>query len=495
MKRLNLIIIAVVFIGFVGCGDLLDTQPQQSLATDQVLNDPASVQDLVTGMYDGLQNSDISGGNYNVLPELLADNVSWSGSFVNYGRVNSRNMLPADGQIQDWWNVSFREINTANILLDIAESLDDPTFTQADADLVSGEAHFARGMLYFELARAYSKPWGFTGDNSHPAVPLRTDPVLGTPDFEDLPRSPLSAIFDQAEQDFQAAVNLLPNTGLRANRRATSYSALGYLMRMELEKGNFAAAADYADQILSSEEFALTSEPGGPFQNEFSSESIFEITHTSQDNPGVNDGQNAFYASTALDGRGDIQYTEEFFEALNSTVTDDQQTAIDAAGYTVVDLRSTLIDTVTTSTLKFPDGNNNADNVINMRLPAIMLARAEALVEEAATIGDVPVEAYDLLNQVRVRSIRVTDDDGNEFNEMIEFNPGDFSDKDEMIDRILHERRVELAFEGDRFWTLRRKGLDVRGLSADDNRLTFPIPQGEIDANTAINEEDQNEGY
>lgn len=492
MKKLKIFILGILVAGFVSCDLLESQQPEQSLPAEEVFSTPDGVENLVTGMYDGLQSANISGGNYNILPEIMADNVSWSGSFVNYARQASRNMLPSDGQIQGWWNTSFREINTANIVLDKVNEIDDPTFTDGQRDIVEGEAYFARGMLYFELARVYSKPWGFTADNSHAAVPLRITPVLGVPDFENLTRSSLSEVYAQVEQDLITASNLLPDNGLRSNRRATRYSAIGYLMRLEMERGDYGAAASYADEIITSGYFSLAEGPEGPFENEFSSESIFEISHTTQDNPGVNGGQNAFYASTDNDGRGDIQFTTDFVDALNSTVTDDQQAAIDAAGYDVVELRSTLIDPGTQSTLKFPDGANSADNVINLRLPAVMLSRAEALVEESATIVDVPQEAYDLLNAVRTRSIIVTDNAGNDFSELIEFNPGDFADQQEMIDAILLERRVELAFEGDRFYTLKRRGLDIRGLAPDNNSITFPIPQGEMDANPNI---EQNDGY
>src|SRR5699024_4886508 len=106
-----------------------------------------------------------------------------------------------------------------------------PTFSDEDRDIVLGESHFVRGMLYFELARVYSKPWGYTSDNSHNAVPVRFTPVEGVPDFENLPRSSLNEVYAQVEQDLTAAASLLPDLGVRDDRRATRYAALGYLMR------------------------------------------------------------------------------------------------------------------------------------------------------------------------------------------------------------------------------------------------------------------------
>lgn len=494
MKYLKFILTVAVIAGLIGC-DILDTQePQQSLPTDEVIDDPAGLENLVTGLYDGLQEADISGGNFNVLPEIMADNVNWTGSFTNYARQASKNMQPDDGQIEDWWDTSYREINTANVLLQAIEEIDDPTFSEADRELIRAEAHFARGMLYFELARVYAKPWGFTTDNSHLAVPVRLDGVEAREDFENLERETLDEVFAQAEEDLAIAANLLPDVAVRGDRRATRYAALGYLKRLYLEQGDYETAADYAGQIIDSGLFSLTDTPGEPFENEFSSESIFEIIHTPQDNPGVNAGQNAFYTDTDRGGRGDIQFTSDYTNALASTVTEEQQAEIDAAGYSVIDTRENLIDRNPDrlSTLKFTDGVNNADNVINMRYAGVLLSRAETLVETAAFIADVPQEAYDHLNNIRTRSISVTDEDGVDFSELIEFEPGDFNSRDEMMDAILLERRVELSFEGDRFYTLKRKGLPIDGFQPDDNRITFPIPQGEMDANPNMV---QNEGY
>ena len=70
-----------------------------------------------------------------------------------------------------------------------------------------------------------------------------------------------------------------------------------------------------------------------------------------------------------------------------------------------------------------------------------------------------------------------------------------------MKEAIIHERRMELAFEGHRWFDLIRidngeyaiKFLHSIGkLNANKNRLLFPIPQTEIDANPLMT---QNPGY
>ena len=492
MNYLKFLTLVVIVGGLIGC-DLLDSQePQQSLPADEVLSSPDGLENLQTGLYDGLQNASISGGNFNVLPEIMADNVNWTGSFTNYARQAAREMNPSDGQIGAWWNTSYREINTANILLEkVDEVEDEPGFGDAERNLIRGDAYFARGMLYFELARVFAKPAGFEADNTHPGVPIRTDAVIDSEDFEELSRNSVAEVYEQAEEDLLAARDYLPAPGAELEGRASTYAATTYLMRLELERGDYEAAADYAEEIISSGAYELTDDVEGPFRNEFSSESIFEIAHTPQDNPGVNAGQNAFYASGDQGGRGDILWADDYFDALSTTITDDQQAAIDAAGLNVEETRFNLIlDDGTPN--KFPDGIDNADNVMNSRYADILLASAEALVESAPDYAAVPDEAFDRLNEVRTRAIIVTDDTGAPFPELIEYDRTDFNSQEEMVEAIILERRVELAFEGDRFYTLSRKGLDIRGLAPDDNRITFPIPQDELDSNANI---EQNDGY
>lgn len=123
----------------------------------------------------------------------------------------------------------------------------------------------------------------------------------------------------------------------------------------------------------------------------------------------------------------------------------------------------------------------------------MMLTRAEALAEDAATLVDVPQEAYELLNEVRNRAITVTNDNGTAGNQaLIEYTPDDFTYKQEPFDAILLERRVELSFEGHRMTDLQRRQMDVIGIQGDADILVFPIPLSQMDSNNNI---EQNDGY
>lgn len=488
MKLFKIILLSTLVFGLISCDVLNTPQPQQSLNTDSVFNDPAGLENLVTGLYDGMQSANITGGQYNYTAELLGDNIVWSGSFTTFQNIAQRELTSNNGNFGGWWNTSFREINSANIILQQVEEIDEPTFTDAQKNLLRGEAKFARGMHYFNMAYVFAKP--YWDDPNTLAVPIRTTPVIGTSDFENLERASLSAVLDQAEQDLLDASNLLPDTRLRGDVRATRYAAIAFLMRIEMVKRNYTEANNYAQTIIDAG-FTLTDSPSGPFENEFSTESIFEIQHTDQDNPGANGGVNAFYTPTSLGGRGDIQISSGYVEAFGNIVTDDQAAEIESNGFTVTDLRSNLLtglSPTTSATTKYPDGVNNTDNVIIARLADVLLTKAEALTEIATDLSAVPQEVFDILNDIRRRSLVVTNNDGvDQGKSLIEFEQSDFADKQELVDALLLERRIELAFEGDRFYTLKRKGLPVINAAGtfqtNDPCMVFPIPQGEIDAN------------
>jgi hypothetical protein len=116
-----------------------------------------------------------------------------------------------------------------------------------------------------------------------------------------------------------------------------------------------------------------------------------------------------------------------------------------------------------------------------LRFADILLMKAEALNELGRT-----AEAEAPLNRVRRRA-----------------GLGDLENlsQAEFKQAVLHERRMELAFEGKRWFDLIRVddgqyGLDflnsIGKVNATRNRLLLPIPQLEIDANPNLT---QNPGY
>jgi hypothetical protein len=134
---------------------------------------------------------------------------------------------------------------------------------------------------------------------------------------------------------------------------------------------------------------------------------------------------------------------------------------------------------------KYNDPANGTNDVYVIRLADILLLKAEALANQGDLDG-----ALDLVNQVRDR---------------VRLPHKSSSDQTEVLEIIANERRLELAFEGHRWFDLVRTGkaLEVMNSQKDGQgnplnydvqpyQLVYPIPQEQIDLNPFLT---QNPGY
>ncbi len=487
------LLLTILLIAAGSCDILDDQAPQQSLPLDEAFNNKEALNSALIGAYSDLQDDegDVAGANWTLFPSIMADNTLWNGSFVSYRNIAVHEMEPSNPAITAWWIDSYEVINDVNAILSAIPNVD------GTSPSLKGEALFIRGITYFELVRVFAKPWDTSSDNSHPGVPIVTDPTESSDDFTFPSRATVAKVYGRVVTDLSDAIDLLPEAN--ADGRATKYAAQAYLVKVFMHQGKYQKAAAMAQQVINGP-YSLNEDVVTFFRNEFSGESIFEIANTTQDNPGTNDALPTFFN---LDARDDIQISQSFIEALDTVITADQKQRMNVQGYTYEDTRNTMLLTASQgddaqipeagsdNTTKYEDAVNLADNAPLLRLADIILLRAEALAE-ANGIND---ESINLLNQVRTRAIIVRDQNGDPVSDeetYIGYDQADFDNAQELIDAIMLERRIELAFEGQRMHDLVRKGRAVRGTAPGADNLIFPIPQRELDANSNL---EQNPGY
>ena len=127
-------------------------------------------------------------------------------------------------------------------------------------------------------------------------------------------------------------------------------------------------------------------------------------------------------------------------------------------------------------------GAGHGNDMPILRYAEVLIGRAEALNEMQGPNQ----ESIDLLNEIRARA------------EAPLYNLADFPTKESLRDQILVERGWEFFTEGHRRWDLIRHGKYIssaqeRGKTlAQPHHVLFPIPQTELDANPALQ---QNPGY
>ncbi len=484
MKNKYILFFFLVGLLASACNNQLDISPREVIDAEEVFTSADNLEAALGGAYaefagvfGGVNTAfsgELFGGDFNLMSELLASdsNLIWGGSFSTYREVGNKAILVNNTLIRNNWLRAYLAINNLNTVLanlDVADS-------QEQADRIEGEALGLRAMLYFDLVRFWSRPWGTGTEASDLGVPLVLTAIVTTNDAEataDLGRSNVAAVYQQVVDDLERAETLLEPSGANGNFFST-YAASAVLSRVYLQQGNFELAAAKADRVIQSGVYSLVSEPLAAFNNPSnSSEDIFAIQQSTLRNAGANNsGLTTFYARLNGPGRGDMQVQEPhflLFEAgdLRGGLQDDlPQTA------TIPDVREMYYIGVggqnsgQIQCAKYGDPNLN---IPTARLAEMYLTRAEANFEAGTSVGAAPV---DDINVVRARA---------------GLDPIGAVTQDE----IREERQRELAFEGFRLHDFKRWQLQIDGLPFTDPALVLPIPERELE----VYDIPQNEGY
>ena len=478
-------------LSLVQCSDdFLDkTQPD----TINTGNYPTNAEELITvvnGAYQPLQwpklynlrmwSTDIFAGNSVVGAGGGEDGIETTNlsNFV----TNSSN----EG-VLDLWRGPWPGILRTNIVLSVAPGLDiDETIKNRSM----GEAYFLRAQYYFILVR-------FFGD-----VPLITVPQSSDSDLYPS-RTPAAEVYAQIISDLENAVELLPTKQQYADAdkgRAAKGAAMGMLAKVYLTLGNWQEVVNLTTQ-LEGMGYTLNANYADNFKvaTENSAESLFEVQYVN--NAGYdfwsNENQSS-WASTFMGPRssgfvagayGWNQPTQEFMSNYESGDNRKDATVLYEGGpdfegldysasysFTGYNVRKFLVPLSVS-----PSYDNNPLNFPILRYADVLLMKAEALNELGQTTqAEVP------LNAVRTRA---------NLSGISGLNQADFRTA------VLKERRMELAFEGQRWFDLIRVNNGQYGLNflhsigknnAAQHHLLLPIPQIERDRNPNLT---QNPGY
>lgn len=493
-KIIDNIILVLFFAATTSCEDFLDKRPLDMVGSDTELNETDAVA-LINSAYQPLQWPKL----YNMrmwTTDVIANDSEAGGDMssatdgIETKDLASFIATSANAGSLDLWRGPNPGILRCNVVLERVGAMD------INPDLknrVLGEAYFLRAHYYFIMVRIF-------GD-----VPMRTQVLVAGDDMK-IARTPKEKVYEQLISDCRKAVEMLPPKSSYSSLdlgRACKEAALAMLAKIYLTLAdNYSEAVSLCEQIegmgynLSTmryeDNFGAARVKNGP-------ESLFEIQYTGSTKYDFwgNDNQSSWLStfmgprnSNWVGGSWGWQHVKpEFvnqYEAgdLRKDVTilyegcpkfdgKDYDPSWSSTGY---NLRKFLVPKSIS-----PDYNTNPANFVVYRFADVLLMKAEALNELGLT-----TEAQTPLNKVRSRAGL----------------PGiTTTDKAVMKEAIIKERRVELAFEGHRWFDLIR--IDdgdyaikffhsIGKTNATKERLLWPVPQEEIDDNPLIT---QNQGY
>jgi hypothetical protein len=527
MKKYYHIFLLSLVCLLAGCGDeFLDKPPFGILTDDTYYQTENDAFTALTAIYSylGGDNNDMEFVGYE-LGDMTSDDA-WKGGESDNDRpfVNDLAFFRAMSNNQDvegWWMNNFQGIFRVNTLL---ERL--PNITFADDALrtrYEGEARFIRAYLYLNLVRIY-------GD-----VPLVDRRLTYPVDEYIIPRTPAAQIQEFIRSELKAIANAVPpksqmnmsNEWGRVSRGAV----YALLARTELYFGSYNEAREAAKWVIDSGDYSLEPQFGDLFfKNDLvSEESIFEVLHKNTDGNGDDTILPTYYRSRGCGGWGFLCPTESLVEEfevgdprLLYTVTETGDRFPRKDGTVEVQNHTgyTSGDGYHSRKMFYPElrraNRSQMDlNLKKIRYADVLLMYAESLVEGG---GDL-TEACRYINMVRERARNTYKYDPEAFGETeaeklesrarqidpnVNIPDVQPTNADVVRAAVRHERRVELATEGHRFYDLKRWGWEYakpliekarRSLDSYKNwelpqpelRLkTYPVPQTEIDRSGGV---------
>ena len=484
----------LVLLSIVSCSDFLDRAPLDQLTAENFYQNADQVDRAMIGVYTPMQDIEWSGKGW-MITEIPSDNSQAGGTDPEFTPIDNFATTADNPPVARYWAMHYRQITLANEVrkrVELSEELEESVKNPFIA-----EANFLRAVAYFDLVRVYG------------GVPLITEPpVLGEELF--FPRSTVEEVYNLIREDLAFAAEHLPLDWAGSNTgRATKGAALGFLSKVHLTRRNYVEARDAAKGVMDLGIYDLMVDYAENFELETGDnnrEAVFQIQFSGCGPWGTGNPLQAFFApwgegiTKDRDGWGSQIPTAPVVNNPNTTISDAFETG-DLRKDPTIMTPNTHYPTINASDggYTYPPAGASAagvnikkyivgsgPNICFMSTPLnahiirysdILLTYAESIMEIEGGISSNSL-ALDAFNEVRERA---------------GLEPLSQIDKEIM----LHERRVEFAFEGHRWFDLLRSGrtveiMTLHGKNPDLNSLLFPIPASEMEVNPKL---EQNPGY
>ena len=507
-KQTYIVALFFVLVATVSsCKKALDVDPRQSVRLEDALSSRENINAAILGVYARLKSLREYGRDLVAIPEALADNgfaTNKSGRLVAEAGNNP-------GAHFAHWNTSYFAIAEINLILSAIPNVNVlPAVTTAERNNWEGQLKFLRALLYFDLVKAYAYEPGLgVLGQDRGGVPV----VTSTPTSVEAaattlpPRSKVEDVYTAIYKDLSEANTQLTNnfSSSAYPQLATKVAAQSLFARVALYNRDYPRAKSWADSAITAVGSRLMN--AGAYVNGWRTgvnpESIFEIKFTNQaENNGVNESPQTSFTTLLVPGNtgllggfGDLVPSSTLLTNLGITAP----FAGGAISARTDDVRNLLYEqgsagrgTARVECTKFlgKNGFPNLDNIPVIRVADLYLIRAEALSAATSSIQDLTAARADL---VRIKQNRYS----NYATTQQTFDNG-LTTQSALFEEIIRQRRLEFAFEGHRFFDLKRLGRDLvkaphyNAVVYTDFRMLPAIPVRETDNNPNLV---QNFGY
>jgi len=451
MKNIFYTIICAVLILTSSCAKL-DLSPTDTISPDKAYRNLNDINMGLLGAYAAVDYT----------PMSIVSTVSDEATFPVENTVGNSDAFrwlydPSYGSVTNLYYDYFRGIDRVNRALAGLNAISFSTSETALANRYRAELLGLRAFFHFELLRNYASKY----ENGAMGIPYMKISEIAYP-----ARLSFEQVIAEIKNDLSDAKNLMP-ASFTDKTRITKTAISAIQARTALYEKNWADAITYATEVINASPLATKAQFPGLWTDANDSEVIWKAKRVGTTNSRLGD---FYYRQT-----GGIVLYAPAFKLINTfdAVNDLRYTAYIKFDATRTGTKSQYLVN------KYIGGTSSAPGLVDLKMfrtGEMYLIRAEA---RAESTGDAAGD----INALRAARIN-------------NYVNASFADKPALIDAILLERYKELAFEGHRFYDLRRRNLPVQRLAADAAnasgavllpitaaQYTFPIPLTEIQIN------------
>ncbi|EHQ26866.1 RagB/SusD family nutrient uptake outer membrane protein [Mucilaginibacter paludis] len=466
-KLLTTIALSMLTIIYSGCK--LEDNPTNAVTTASLTSTSDGLLNAVNGAYALFKDHEVFQGTTdlnNMYLRQYFQMADFASDDVVCGQVTtdplflsfSLNFVPNQQNASYFWYISYKIISDANTVIDQGGKISNPTAAQQQ---LIGECYFLRAFCHFNLARFFAEP--YTINPSAPGIILRTS----TTDNPVKARSSVQDTYNQIIADAVQGASLMNQS--RGVQYATKEAAWALLSRVYLYKADYTNCINYSNMVINSGKFteSTASQYTSLFANAPSNpETIFCIAFTTLDDYGKLGSIASQYYSDGNSGWGE-EYASQPLRDLYAKNPADVRTSyivdlVDASG---AQQYKNGIPIYYVTKFSFQGGSPTLSSPVMFRLSEMYLNRAESeanLSQTAAALTDV-----DMIRKNRGLTAAL-------YNGVVPAGQT-------LLNTVLQERRLELAFEADRTFTVYRNkmtmdktywGYHLQGLQASDIDLS-----------------------
>jgi len=450
MKKITGILLLTAMFSLSSCESYLDILPDDRITSETFWESQQDANLALNGIYNVLRNNYIYGygGGYDACTPNAYQWAHWEGQQM---QVGDGSIFSGSGAIVSGrWQECYRGIYRANYFLENIDRV--PNLNAATKERMLGEVYFLRAIFYDLLARSYG------------GVPIVLNTI--TPEEgRNLVRASIDETWRQVHSDFDEAIKRLPANS-PDNGRATLGAALGMKMKSYMYTSEYVKALELCDRIDALGKYSLYPSYYGLFQfeNEGNAETLFALAFMSGpfSQGSVFDRywqpQNLKYGIDGSNSVAPTQLLVDQYETLDGSPVDPANpyknrdprldlTILRPGAYFQGQLYPDEIRNHTGQTVGFSIRkytietfvvvqNQSPLDFMILRYGDVLLCRAEALIETQRDIDG----GIDLINRIRTEREDV---------KMPPVKKG--LSQAEARKALRHERRIELALEG-QFW-------------------------------------------